>query len=84
MAVPPPLSVCAVADIIGKPEILTRVKECLTEETNVDTMMVEKMLQFKLQILPFIWAVMPPGREARNQAMLVRTSLTPVIKVVSF
>ena len=30
MAVPPQLSVCVVADIIAKPEGLTRVKECIS------------------------------------------------------
>ena len=41
-------SVCAVAEIIGKPEGLTRVKECLTYETNIDTVLAEKVLQLKL------------------------------------
>jgi hypothetical protein len=47
------LSVCAVADIIGKPESLSLVKECLTYETNVDTMLAKKMLQFKLSAAHF-------------------------------
>jgi hypothetical protein len=37
-----------VADIVGKPKGLTRVKECLIYETNIDTVLAEKMLQFKL------------------------------------
>jgi hypothetical protein len=37
-----------VADEIGKPEGLIRFKKCPTSETNVDTVLAEKMLQFKL------------------------------------
>jgi hypothetical protein len=37
-----------VADIIGKPEGLIRVEKYLIQETNFDTVLVEKMLQFKL------------------------------------
>ena len=38
------------ADIIGRPENLSRIKECRTYETYeyVDTLLVKKMLQFKL------------------------------------
>jgi hypothetical protein len=35
-----------VADIVGKPEGLARVKEYLTKETNIGTALAEKMLQF--------------------------------------
>ena len=41
-------SVCEVAEIIGKPEGLTSIKECLTEETNIDNVLAEKVLQLKL------------------------------------
>jgi hypothetical protein len=40
-----------VADIIGKAEGLTVVEECLTYETNFDTMLIEKMFQFKLCVV---------------------------------
>ena len=36
------------ADIIGKPEGFTMVKNCLAKETNIDTVLSEKILQFKL------------------------------------
>ena len=36
------------ADIVGKPEGLFRLKECLIYETDIDTMLAEKMLQYKL------------------------------------
>jgi hypothetical protein len=49
MPVPSPaVGLSAVADIIGKPKGVTMIKECLTKETNIDTVIVEKMLQFKL------------------------------------
>ena len=35
---------------MGKPEGLTRVKECLTKETHFDTVMDVKMLQSKLSV----------------------------------
>ena len=41
-------SVCALADIIDRSEDLLRVKEYLTEETNIDTVLAEKMLHFEL------------------------------------
>jgi len=41
-------SLCAVADIIGKPEGLPSLKEFLTLETNIDSVVAEKVLQFKL------------------------------------
>jgi len=41
-------SVCAVADIVGKPEGIPRVKKCLTLETNIDTVLAEKVLQLEL------------------------------------
>jgi hypothetical protein len=39
-----------VADIIGKPEGIPRDKKCLTSETNIDTVLAEKMLQFKFSV----------------------------------
>jgi hypothetical protein len=52
-----------VADIFGKLEGLTRVRECLTEETNIDTVLAKKMLQFKL---PAAHYVRVPACEAQG------------------
>jgi hypothetical protein len=41
-------SLCAVADIFGKPEGLARIKKYLNQETDFNTVLAEKMLQFKL------------------------------------
>jgi hypothetical protein len=41
MAVPPPFSVCAVAEIIGKQDGLTRVRS-ISFKRNIDTVLVEK------------------------------------------
>jgi hypothetical protein len=51
------------ADIVGKPEGLTRVKECLNYETNIDTVLDEKMLQFKF---PAAHSVRFPAGEAQG------------------
>ena len=52
------------AYIIGKPGRLLRVKECLILETNIDTVLAEKMLQFKL---PAALSVRVPTGEAQAQ-----------------
>jgi hypothetical protein len=41
-------SVCAVADIVGKPGGLSGIKECLTYETYIYAVLSEKVLQLKL------------------------------------
>ena len=48
---------------------MARVKECLTYETNIDTVVAEKMLQFKL---PAAHCVRIPAGEAQDF-----TSLSP-------
>jgi hypothetical protein len=57
------LLVCALADIIGKPEVLIRFEEYLTQETNFYTVLVEKMLQFKLSAPHFPGI---PGGDSQN------------------
>jgi hypothetical protein len=51
------------ADIVGKPESLTRLKKCLTFGTKSDTVLAEKMLQFKL---PAAHSVRIPAGEAQG------------------
>ena len=62
-------SVCAVEDIIGKTKGLARVKKCITQETNIKNVLVEKILQFKLpiphtsaleQAVPGLYPLVPP------------------------
>jgi len=43
-----------VADIIGKLESLTRIMECVNEETNADAVLVEKILQYKLRAVQLV------------------------------
>ena len=52
-------SACGVADIIGKPEGLTMVKESFNLETNIDTLLIEKVLQLRLSAAHSV--SIPPG-----------------------
>jgi hypothetical protein len=52
-----------VADIVGKTEGLTSVKEYLIKETNIDTVLAEKMLYIKL---PAEHLVLLPAGEAQG------------------
>jgi hypothetical protein len=56
-------SISAVADIIGKPESLLRVKKSLTYDSNIDTVLAENMFQFKPPALP---SVRIPAAEAQG------------------
>jgi len=46
--------VCAVADIIHKPEDPARVKECFSEEINIDIVLDERMFQLHFPAAPSI------------------------------
>jgi hypothetical protein len=67
-------SVCAVVDVIGEPEGVTRVKECPNMETNIDTVMAEKLHQFKLFDAHSFGVPICDARALHCSALLWRTA----------